>query len=134
MAVDITDQPRQSSAALLTGIVDDLQRLLRQEAQLAKQELKQEWQKTKSAAASFVIGAAVLVFAVQILLFMLVYVLAYYTAIPVWGCFGIVGVVLALGGLGLLLLSKQKAGQIQLPPPQTVATLKENAQWIQNQM
>jgi hypothetical protein len=132
MAVETTDEPRQSSAALVTGIVDDFQRLLRQEAQLAKQELKKEWQKIKMAAASFLVGAAVSVFAVLILLFMIVYLLAYYTPIPTWGCYGIVGAVLALIAIALMLLGKQKASQIQLPPPQTVATLKENAQWIQN--
>src|ERR1700730_15184642 len=101
MAVETTDEPRQSSAALVTGIVDDFQRLLRQEAQLAKQELKQEWQKIKMAAASFLVGAAVSIFAVLILLFMIVYLLAYYTPIPTWGCYGIVGAVLALIAIAL---------------------------------
>jgi lipopolysaccharide export LptBFGC system permease protein LptF len=134
MAVDTTDQPRQSSTALVSGIVDDLQRLLRQEAQLARQELKQEWQKTKSAAFSFAAGSVALVFSVLILLFMLVYLLAYYTSIPTWGCYGIVGGILALAAIAMLMMGSQRASQIQLPPPQTAASLKENAQWIQNQV
>jgi Flp pilus assembly protein TadB len=133
MAVQTTDDTRQSSAALLGGIVDDVQRLLRQEVQLAKQELKQEWQKTKSAAVTLVVGTVAAALAAVILLFMVVYVLAYYTLIPIWGCHGIVGGVLAAIAIGFLAFSKQKAGQIQVPP-QTVATLKENAQWIQNQV
>jgi fatty acid desaturase len=133
MAVQTTEETRQSSAALLSGIVDDVQHLLRQEVQLAKQELRQEWQKTKSAAVSLVAGTVALALAAVMLLFMLVYLLAFYTPIPTWGCYGIVGGVLAVIAIALLAFSKQKAGQIQVPP-QTVATLKENAQWIQNQV
>ncbi|MFL5240755.1 MAG: phage holin family protein [Gemmataceae bacterium] len=134
MAVQTSEETRQSPSALIGGIVDDVRLLLRQEVQLATQELKQEWQKTKSAATSFAAGLVVLVFACFILAFMLVYLLAYYTAIPTWGCYGIVGGILALIGIGLFIFGKQKASQVQFPPPQTVATLKENAQWIKNQV
>jgi predicted PurR-regulated permease PerM len=134
MIVQTTQETQPSSTALLSGIVDDAQRLLRQEVQLAKQEFKQEWQKTKSAAVSFLAGTAALVLATVFLLFMVVYLLAYYTPIPMWGCYGIVGGVLAVIAITLLMFGKQEAGQIQLLPPQTVATLKENAQWIQNRM
>jgi hypothetical protein len=133
MSVQTTDESPQSSAALLGGIADDVQRLLRQEVQLAKQELKREWKKTKSAAVSFAVGTVALGLAVVILLFMAVYLLAYCTPVPMWGCYGIVGGVLAVGAIGLLVFSKQKADQIQVLP-QTFATLKENAQWIQNQV
>jgi hypothetical protein len=50
MAVQTSDEVRQSPARLVGGIVDDVQRLVRQEVQLATQEMKQEWHKTKSAA------------------------------------------------------------------------------------
>jgi hypothetical protein len=132
MPVETADQ--ESSASLMSGIVEDLQRLLRQEARLARQELKQEWQKIKSAAVSFAVGAAVMIFAILFLLFTFVYLLAYYTPIPTWGCYGIVSAVLALVAAGLLLAGKHKANQIQVPLQETVATLKENAQWIQNQV
>jgi len=134
MPVETTDPPRESPAALVSGIVDDLQFLLRQEAQLAKQELKEEWQKIKSAAVSFAVGAAVMVFALLLLLFTFVYLLASYTPIPTWGCYGIVSAVLAVVAAGLLLAGEHKANQIQVPLHETVATLKENAQWIQNQV
>jgi cobalamin biosynthesis protein CobD/CbiB len=134
MIEQATEVMPPSAPALLSGIVDDAQRLLRQEVQLAKQEFKQEWQKTKSAAVSFLAGTAALVLAMIFLLFMVVYLLAYYTPIPIWGCYGIVGGVLAVIALTLLMLGKKEAGQIQLLPPQTVATLKENAQWIQNRI
>ena|SRR5437660_4096350 len=134
MIVQTTQEAQPSATALLSGIVDDAQRLLRQEVQLARQEFKQEWQKTKSAAVSLLVGAATLALATIFLLFMVVYLLAYFTTIPMWGCYGIVGGALAVIALTLLVLGKQEAGQIQLLPSQTVATLKENAQWIQNRM
>src|SRR5260370_29595128 len=124
MAVQTSEETKQSPAALVGGIVEDAQRLLRQEVQLATQELKQEWQKTKSAAASFAAGLVVLVFAAFLFMFMLVYLLAYYTAIPTWGCYGIVGGLLALIGIGLFFYCKHKARQIRIPPPQTFGTLQ----------
>src|SRR5262249_19188011 len=130
MAVQISEEVRPSPAQLVGGIVDDVQRLVRQEIQLATQEMKQEWQKTKSAAVSMAAGLVIVTFAVLILLFTLVYIFDRFTPIPLWGCFAIVGGALAVAGAGLLLFGKQRAAQVRFPPPETVASLKENATWI----
>ena len=120
-------------ASLLGGIVTDAKDLLLHELTLAKLEMQSELRKTKDAAISFVIGAGIVVGGGFLLLFMVVYLLAALTTLPLWGCFGIVGIVLL--GVGLVLLSRGKhtAEQIDAGLPQTATTLKENAQWLKEQ-
>jgi len=64
---------------------------------------------------------------------MLVHVLAAYTDIPLWGCYGIVGSVFGVLGGVLLAVGKHKIEEIDMMP-QTVETMKENAQWFREQM
>ena len=60
---------------------------------------------------------------------MLVHLLQALTALPLWACYGIVGGLLAAGGIGLLVLGTQMLAQLHLVPQDTVETMKENVQW-----
>ena len=122
-----------SLASLLSGIVNDAKNLLIDEVTLAKLEMQSELHKTKEAAVSFAIGAGIAVVGGFLLLFMLVYLLAALTTIPLWGCFGIVGIVLLGVGLALLYRGKRTAEQINVGLPKTTTTVKENAQWLKEQ-
>jgi len=128
-----TPEANPSLTALVTGIVGDLQKLVRQEIQLARTEVKQEWEKTKTAATAMAAGAALLGLGGVILCFALAYLLKNFTELPDWACFAIVGGGLVVLGALLLVIGRAKAGQVQVIPPQTVETMKENVQWIQNQ-
>ena len=122
-----------SLASLIGGIVNDAKNLLVDEVTLAKLEMQSELHKTKEAAVSFAMGAGIAAVGGFLLLFMLVYLLAALTTIPLWGCFGIVGIVLLGVGLVLLYRGKQAAEQIDASLPKTATTLKENAQWLKEQ-
>jgi len=112
--------------SLVGGIVEDLQRLIRQELQLAKSEVQQEWEKTKLAATSMAAGTAFLGLGGVLLCFMFVYLLdTYVQSIPLWGWFGIVAAILMLFGGLLLGIGRAKVSQINVIPPQTAETLKE---------
>jgi uncharacterized membrane protein YdcZ (DUF606 family) len=129
-----TSETSPSLTSLLSGIVDDLQRLIRQELQLAKTEMQQEWEKTKTAAASMAAGVGLLGLAAVLLCFFFVKLLAaYVTAVPEWAWFGIVGGALALGGGLLIAAGRATATHINVVPPQTAETMKENVQWMKNQ-
>jgi len=119
-----------SLASLLGSLINDTKDLLLQEFRMAKLEIQDELRKTKTAAIAFAIGAGVVMVGGLLLILMLVYVLAAFTTIPVWGCFGIIAVVLLVIGLLFLTLGKQTAEQIKVVPQQTVETLKEHAPWI----
>jgi uncharacterized membrane protein YqjE len=127
-----TTEPGPSMTSLASEIVTDLQRLVRQEVQLARTEMKQEWDKAKTAAGAMVFGAGLLAVGCLLLGFMLVYLINWFN-VALWGCFGIVAGVLLLAGLVLAGTGYAWARKVQVIPPQTAETLKENVQWIQNQ-
>lgn len=127
-----SEQP--SLTSLVSGIVTDLQHLIRQELNLARTEVHQEWEKTKTAAASMAAGAALCLMAGLLLSLMLPLLLNWAVpSIPLWGWFGIVGALLGLAGALLLALGRAKAADVHVIPPQTAETMRENVQWIQNQ-
>ncbi len=136
MATDVREQPAASEpsmTSLLTGIIGDTQTLIKQEVALARREFKEELHKTVQAGISFGIGAGLLALGGMFLLVMLALLLSWALSWPAWVGFGIIGVLMALVGGGLLLFAKSRAEEINLVPPQTAETLKENAQWLKNQ-
>ena len=122
-----------SLAALLGGIMKDAKDLLVQELTLAKLEGHDELRQIKTAALSLGIGVGVAAVGGILLSVMLVHMLAAYTDIPLWGCYGIVGSVFGVLGWVLLASGKHKIEEIDVMP-QTVETMKENAQWLREQM
>ena len=122
-----------SLATLLSGIMKDAKDLLVQELTLAKLEGHDEVRQIKTAALSLGIGVGVAAVGGILLSVMLVHVLAAYTDIPLWGCYGIVGSVFGVLGWVLLASGKHKIEGIDVMP-QTVETMKENTQWLREQM
>jgi len=122
-----------SLASLISGIINDAKDLLLHEFVMAKLEMQSELRKTKAAAISFAIGAGIAAVGGLLLILMLVHLLGAFTAIPLWGCYGIIGGGLLIIGLIVLRTSKQTVETIDAVPQQTIETLKENAQWIKKQ-
>ena len=121
-----------SLAALLGGIMHDAKDLLIQELTLATLEGHEELGRLKTAALLLGIGGGIAAVGGLLLSVMLVHGLAAYTDVPLWGCYGIVGSVLVVLGGVLLASGKHQAEEIDVMP-QTVETMKENAQWLREQ-
>jgi Putative Actinobacterial Holin-X, holin superfamily III len=122
-----------SLAALIGSIINDAKDLLLHEFTMAKLEVQDELNKTKTAAISLGVGAGIAAVGSILLILMLVHLLQAFTDIPLWGCYGIIGALLLALGIGLLLTGKKTAQEIDVIPQQTVDTIKENAQWIKEQ-
>jgi len=133
MADRITTESPQSMTSLLGGIVSDIQTLVRQEITLAKTEMLREWDKAKSAAGSMAAGVAVLAVGALLLCITVVCVLHEVAGLPWWASFLIVGGALAVLGAVLYYTGRNKAAQVNVIPPQTAETMRENVQWIRNQ-
>lgn len=129
MATHTSPSTDPSLASLIGGIINDAKDLLVHELVMAKLELQNELQKTKTAVVSFALGAGITAVGGLLLILMLVHLLAAFTNIPLWGCYGIIGGGLLIIGFIFLSTSKQTTEQIDIIPRQTVETLKENAQW-----
>jgi len=122
-----TDNP-PSVATLVGGLIEDTQRLIRQEAALARSEIQQEWDKTKEAAGLVAAAQAVFTLVAVLFGFTLVKLLQQYV-LPgsEWGCFAIVTVLFA--GCGGLLLGAglMKFKQVHALP-QTVESIRQDMQ------
>jgi Putative Actinobacterial Holin-X, holin superfamily III len=123
-----------SLAQLLTGIVNDAKELMHQELALAKHEIREDLRKTKTAVLSLGMGIGVAAIGGLLLILMLVHLLHALAGLPLWACYGIVGGVLAMIGGVLLLIGKTTIARIEVVPQQTAETMKENIQWIKEQV
>lgn len=133
MAQESSPRSEMSIATLIGGIVNDAKDLLINEFTIAKLEIQQEMRKTKSAALAFAVGAGVVGIGGLFLLLMCVHGLVVLLDIPLWGSYGLVGGLLFIIGAILLMRGKQTAEQIDVIPPKTASTLRDNAQWIKEQ-
>lgn len=132
MPESIPTESPPSMATLVQGIVNDAQKLIRQELTLARTEIQKDWTDLKQAAAALSVGGIVAFLGVLFLGFTVVYLLA-LTALPLWACYLIVGGVLALVGGLLLFQGVNKLRTIQLGPEKTVESIKEIIEWQKNQ-
>lgn len=118
----------RSVGSILQGILDSLQELVRSEVALAKREVAEDIQRGKGAIAMLAAGAAMALIGLHFLLWTTVYALA--LRLPIWAATGIVGALFVLVG-GLAVSSALKRWQvISFTPERTVATLKENVEWV----
>jgi len=121
-----------SITGLVEGIISDAQRLMRQEVELARREMQDEWTKTKTAAAALGVGMVILALGGLFLCFMLVHLLHGASQLPLWGCYGLVGAAMVTVGAVLLYGSKKKFETFNPLPDESVKELKENVQCLMN--
>jgi hypothetical protein len=120
----------RSVAPLLTGIVKDIQDLLKQNLALFKVEVRDDFRKTREAVAALGVGAALAAVGGLHLTLMLVFLLALIPGIPLWVCFGIVGAVFVGFGLALVVRGKKKFESFNPLPDESAEALKENVQCL----
>lgn len=120
-------------AALVGDIIQDAQKLIRQELALARTEIQCEWTKAKSAAVVFSAAAAVCGLGGILLAFALVHGLGAITGLPLWLDYAIFSAAFFAVGLLLFVKGRGQARQVDFVPHETVNTVKENVQWIKNQ-
>lgn len=129
-----TNRTRNGIIGLLGGLVGDVRTLFRQELQLLRDELFSEIAKIRQAAVAIGVGIGFTVIGGLFALLMLVQVLHQFVHIPLWACYGLIGVMLLAVGTILLITAKQSLENFNLKPRRTLRSMKENAQWIKEQI
>ena len=125
----MTDQ-QPSVGQLISDISDDLSKLMRQEVELAKAEVRQE--AGKAARAAGMLGGAGFAGYMTALLLTLALVAALSNVMdPGWAAL-IVAAGWAVIGAVLYVTGRQRLRTVSPVPRQTVDTLKEDAQWLKN--
>ena len=130
IANDVQNPPERSITTLVGGIIADLQQLIQQQFTMFRQEIRDDFRKTKEAALPLAVGVGISL-AGSVLLLLMLPLLLHWTVpeLSLWSCFGIVGGVLAVLG-GVLVHAGIKKFQAFNPlPDQSVEALEENLQW-----
>jgi len=109
----------------------DFGRLLEKELELARVELREEAAAAGKSAALLAVGATMLAMGVLIVLLAAAWGLA--EAIPLWAALAIVGVVTVAVGAVVAMAGRRRLARIE-PVPQTIETIKEDAQWARQQV
>jgi len=132
MATDVTTE-NTSVTGLVSGIIDDTQRLLVQQAELLKADLKKDLREAKEVGISMIAAGSLLGSGGLLLLFMLVHLLSWaIPQLPLWGSFGIVGGVLAAAGGIVFYRGQEKLENLNPLPENSAQAMKENLQWKTN--
>jgi heme A synthase len=124
----------------MSGIVSDVQRLIQQQVQLTRAEIKMDFGRLKEAAALLVPGVGVFTVSLISFALMLAHLLHTLTSpagtdpasFPLWACFGVVGVLLAIAGGALVFAGKKKFDSVNPMTGPTAQALEEDVQWMSN--
>lgn len=118
--------------SLVTGIVEDLQGIVRGEVLLAKTELKEDASILGKAAGALV--AAALIGLVGFIFLMLAVMYLLNKSLELWISAGIVAVALLLIAAILGMSGKKAMSAASLKPEETIDSLKEDQEWANRQI
>jgi len=134
MARDVVEAELHDLASLVGAIARDADRLVGQHVDLLRSELRQGLDGAPAAVASIGAGAGLVAAGGVLGTFMLVHGLHKSTRIPLWGCYGLVGGVMAALGGGLIVAGTRRAAALRVVPRETIATLREDVEWLKDQV
>ncbi len=120
--------------ALLQGLADDLKTLAAQQVRLALHEVHMEMGRAARIGA---LSAGLFVLAILtmvVLLFTAAFALHELGGWPLWASFGVTALVLLAGAGGIAYSITQVWRRVRFTPVRTLHTLKEDAQWIKEQL
>jgi membrane protein len=124
MANDLEPASAASLVSLLGDLINEAKELCVHEWTLLQREARRTVRNTQRAALALGGGAGVTVTGGLLLLVMLVSLLAAWTEIALWGCYGLIGGAFALIGGVLLARGKIHGAALNNVPPLTVETPK----------
>jgi cytochrome c biogenesis protein CcdA len=130
MSIELQRPPEPSVTAMVQGIVDDAQELIKQQFALIRAEIKEDVRKGKEAAFSLAVGLVIAFLGCSLLALMLTELLHWSSPdLPLWACHTIVGGILLAIGAALAFLGIKKFKSMNPMPEQSLTALKENLQW-----
>jgi uncharacterized membrane protein YqjE len=116
----------------VTGIIRDLQEIVRGEVQLAKTEIKEDASQM-GRALGMIAGAAMLAL-VGFIFIMLGVTYLLNKSLQMWLAAGIVGIVLLIIGAIVGMVGKNQMQQASFKPEKTIESVKEDKEWASRQI
>lgn len=135
MATDVSPQTEPSMSRLVSGIIDDTQRLLTQHAELLKEDIRKDLREAKETGLALGLAAVLLGLGGLLLLIMLALLLNWLWPehLPLWGSFAIVGGTVTAVGAAAFFYGREKLEHLNPLPENSVEAVKEDLQWKTNQ-
>jgi hypothetical protein len=131
MSANSQTDDRPVLTSLVTGIIDDAQNLIGQQLALFQHEIKEDFHRTKEAVLPLAVGMGIAFIGLVLLGVMAAHLLPWiWPRLPLWAGFAIVGGVFTILGGGLICWAKKQFDAFNPLPDKTLASLKENVQWI----
>lgn len=121
--------PPHTMTNLISGIVDDAQTLLRQQADMLKAEIKEDFQQSKRAAEFGAVSIVFTTVGVLVLIAALAYLLHEQYHLAMWASCGIVGGLFTIVGVACGAFSYILLERFNPLPDKTFNALKENVTW-----
>lgn len=122
-------QAKPSVSRLVSDIVDDAQRLVRQQLDMLKAEIREDVSRTKTAATYGALGVTMMTVGGLSLVFGIVYLLHEQFQIPMWIAWAGLGGTILVAGLICGLIAKARFESFNPLPDKTAQALKENLTW-----
>jgi hypothetical protein len=122
----------RSLGDLFSELASETGTLVRQEVALAQAEVTKKATKVGKNVGYLAVGGAVAYAAVLAILAAVIIGLSYF--IPAWAAALIVGVVVGIAAYVMISSALAALKRVDLAPRETVETLKEDAQWLKNQV
>jgi len=133
MATDLKSNQQPSATSLVTGIISDAQDLFKQQFELLKHEVRDDFRKTKEVGLTLAFAGGLGLVGAILLVQMLVYLTQWLVPeLALWACFGIWGILLFGAGAVLFFIGKTTLDTIDPVPEKSAQALKENVQWLTN--
>jgi hypothetical protein len=120
---------------LVRGIVEDFGRLLGQQVDLLRGEVRREVHRAAGAALSVAVGGGLVAAGGLLSGLALAHLAHRATGLPLWCCYGAAAGACGAAGAALVYRGGERlTGVTLLPPPQTTAALEENLTWLKEQV
>jgi len=125
-----TNVNEPSVTALVSGILTDVQELIKQQVTLLKYDIRHDIRQVKEGAASLGLGIGLAAIGGIMLCLMLVHLVNWLAPNwPLWVCYALVGGVLTAAGVGAMFAGKKKFETLNPLPEQSVEAMRENVKW-----
>ena len=121
--------PAGSVTGLVSGILNDAQTLLKQQAEMLKAEVREDFQRSKRAAEFGALGIVCATVGALGLITALAYLLHEQYAFKMWASWGIVGGLFAVVGVACAWFGYVLLERFNPLPDKTFNALKENITW-----
>jgi uncharacterized membrane protein YidH (DUF202 family) len=138
MADDVGSRHTVSAGTLLTGFLGDLQLLFEQQFQLTRCEIEQEFRQRATAVGFLAAGAVTCSLSGLMMCLSAAHWLHFSlqktaaadsTSLPLWACYGIVGVVIGFAAILLLWLGRRQIRRISVSENPAVEIWEEFRNW-----